>query len=169
MSRLYFLLPDLAMTKKVVNELILKRIGDHNIHVLANENTDIGNLPEASLLQKSDFIPSIEKGLAIGGVAGVIAGIAAVVMPPTGLALGGGTVLVCCLFGAVIGAWIAGIIGAGVHNVQIQQFDPLIEKGEILLMVDVLKTQTASISKMVHHLHPKVRMADTESQVAAFM
>jgi len=76
------------MAKNVVNELLLERVDDHHIHVLANDKTDLGNLPEASLLQKSDFIPSVERGLAIGGITGILAGIAAVNFPPAGLALG---------------------------------------------------------------------------------
>jgi hypothetical protein len=64
MRRLYFLLPSLSMTNQVVDELLLKRIDDHHIHVVAKEGIPLGDLPEANLLQKSDFIPAVERGLA---------------------------------------------------------------------------------------------------------
>jgi len=168
MRRLYFLLPNLAMTKSVVNELLLERIDDHHIHVLANDHTDIGNLPEASLLQKSDFIPSVERGLAIGGITGVIAGIAAVSYPPAGLALGGSAILISSLVGAIMGAWASSMIGVNVKNTQIEQFDSAIEQGEILLMVDVPKPKTETINALVHRLHPKAQLAGTEPQIPAF-
>ena len=78
MRRLYFMLPSVETTTQMVDELLLKRIDEQHIHVLAREGTSLGSLPEASLLQKSDFIPAVERGLAVGGITGVFAGIAAV-------------------------------------------------------------------------------------------
>ena len=63
MRRLYFMLPDKEITNTVVDELLLKRIDDHHIHVVAKEGTPMGDLPEANLLQKSDFIPAVERDL----------------------------------------------------------------------------------------------------------
>ena len=57
MRRLYFLLPNLSATHKVVDELLLARVTEKQIHVIAREGTELGDLPEASLIQKSDFIP----------------------------------------------------------------------------------------------------------------
>ena len=37
--RLYFMLPNLAVTKAVVNALLLEHIDDHHMHVLANDHT----------------------------------------------------------------------------------------------------------------------------------
>ena len=130
----------------------------------------IDNLPEASLLQKSDLIPAVERGLAIGGITGALAGIAAVVYPPTGLAPGGGTILIIRVSGAVIGAWVAGMIGVDVRNTQILRFQSQtqIDQGEILLMVDVAKAKTQTINQLVHRLHPQAQIAGTEPQIPAF-
>lgn len=106
MQRLYFLPPSLSVTNKVVDELLLKRIDDHHIHVIAKEGTQLGELPEANLLQKSDFIPAVERGLAVGGVTGMLAGLAAITFPPGDMVLGGGTILATSLAGAGIGAWV---------------------------------------------------------------
>ena len=77
MRRLYFLLPDLDVTHKVVDELLLARIEERHIHVIAKEGVALEDLPEASLLQKSDFVPAVERGLALGGATGALAGLAA--------------------------------------------------------------------------------------------
>jgi len=168
MRRLYFLLPDISTTRKIVNELLINHIEEHHIHVLAKDGTDLCDLPEASLLQKSDFIPAIERGLAIGGITGMIASIAVVSFTSEDLALGGGTILLASLFGAIMGAWVSSMIGVDVRNTQIEQFDPQIEKGEILLMVDVAKTRVVTINEMVHRLQPKAQLAGTEPQIPAF-
>lgn len=168
MRRLYFMVPDLDTANTVVDELLLKRVDEHHIHVVAKEGTPMGDLPEANLLQKSDFIPAMERGLAVGGITGVLAGIAAVTFPPAGLVLGGGAILGTSLAGAGIGAWISGMIGMDVPNSQIGKFEEAIEKGEVLMMVDIPKTRVEEIEALVQQHHPDADMGGTEPHIPAF-
>ena len=82
MRRIYFLVPDLDSAHKVTEELLLARIEERHIHVIAKEGVELGDLPEATLLQTSDVIPAVERGLAVGGATGLLAGVAAVTFPP---------------------------------------------------------------------------------------
>jgi hypothetical protein len=168
MRRLYFMLPDIVTAKTVVDELLLKRIDDHHIHVVAKEGVELGDLPEASLLQKSDFIPALERGLALGGITGALAGIAAVTFPPAGLVLGGGAILGTSLAGAGMGAWMSGMIGVDVPNTQIDKFETAISEGEILMMVDIDKERVAEIEALVQKHHPEADMGGTEPHIPAF-
>ena len=168
MRRLYFMVPSVDTAKTVVDELLLKRVDEHHIHVVAKEGTPMGDLPEANLLQKSDFIPAMERGLAVGGITGVLAGIAAVTFPPAGLVLGGGAILGTSLAGAGIGAWISGMIGMDVPNTHIQKFEDAIEKGEVLMMVDIPKTRVEEIEALVQQHHPDADMGGTEPHIPAF-
>lgn len=168
MRRLYFMVPDVDTANTVVDELLLKRVDDHHIHVVAKEGTPMGDLPEANLLQKSDFIPAMERGLAVGGITGVLAGIAAVTFPPAGLVLGGGAILGTSLAGAGIGAWISGMIGMDVPNSQIEKFEAAIENGEVLMMIDVPKTRVEEIEALIQQHHPDADMGGTEPHIPAF-
>jgi len=168
MRRLYFMLPDLDTANTVVDELLLKRVDEHHIHVVAKEGTPMGDLPEANLLQKSDFIPAMERGLAVGGITGVLAGIAAVTFPPAGLVLGGGAILGTSLAGAGIGAWISGMIGMDVPNTKIEKFEGAIEKGEVLMMIDIPKTRVEEIEALIQQHHPDADMGGTEPHIPAF-
>jgi len=168
MRRLYFMVPDIDTANTVVDELLLKRVDDHHIHVVAKEGTPMGDLPEANLLQKSDFIPAMERGLAVGGMTGVLAGIAAVTFPPAGLILGGGAILGTSLAGAGIGAWISGMIGMDVPNTQIEKFEAAIENGEVLMMIDVPKTRVEEIEALIQQHHPDADMGGTEPHIPAF-
>jgi len=168
MRRLYFMLPDIDTAKTVVDELLLKRIDDHHIHVVAKEGAELGDLPEASLLQKSDFIPALERGLALGGITGALAGIAAVTFPPAGLVLGGGAILGTSLAGAGMGAWMSGMIGLDVPNSQIDRFEAAIKQGEILMMVDIDKARVEEIETLVQQHHPEADMGGTEPHIPAF-
>jgi hypothetical protein len=168
MRRIYFLVPDLETANRVTDELLLARIEERHIHVIAREGTELGDLPKASLLQTSDVIPAVERGLAVGGVTGVLAGVAAVTFPPAGLVLGGGAILATALVGSGLGAWISSMIGVDVPNTQIKQFEAAIAQGELLFLVDVPKQRVEVIEAMVRDLHPEADVAGTEPHIPAF-
>ena len=92
MRRLYFLMPDITSTHNLVNELLLSHVEERHIHVIAKEGTPMEELPEASFLQSSDFVPAIERGLTLGAITGVLCGLVAMTLPPAGLVIGGGAV-----------------------------------------------------------------------------
>ncbi len=54
--RLYFILPDVEISRKVEDDLLLARITEHQMHFLGKRGTDMQDLPEASQIQKTDII-----------------------------------------------------------------------------------------------------------------
>ncbi|MCB1866462.1 MAG: DUF1269 domain-containing protein [Chromatiales bacterium] len=168
MRRLYFLLPNTGTARQVVRELLLARVEERHIHVVARDGTAMEDLPEANLLQKSDFIHGVEQGLAVGGATGVLAGLIAVTFPPAGLALGGGAVLATALAGAGIGAWVSGMIGTDIPNSRLREFESAIEDGHILMMVDIPKARVDEVSRMVREHHPEADVHGTEPAIPAF-
>lgn len=111
--RIYFLLPNVESAKAIVDELLLARIEERHIHIVAREGTPLGDLPEAGAAQSSDLIPAMEKGAIAGGITGVLAGVLAVTFPPAGLVLGGGALLGFTAFTTGFGTWMAGMVGVG--------------------------------------------------------
>ena len=166
--RIYFLLPSVGNARQVVNELLLARIDDHHIHVMAREGTTLGDLPQANLLQRSDFIHGVEIGLSVGGATGIVAGLIAVAFPPQGIVLGGWTMLVMALAGALIGAWVAGMIGTDIPNSQLREFTTAVADGQILMMVDVPKSKVAKVTEMIRKHHPEADMHGVEPTIPAF-
>ena len=166
--RLYFLLPNVARARQVVDELLLARIDDHHIHVMAREGIALGDLPRANLLQRSDFVHGIEIGLSVGGATGIVAGLIAVAFPPEGVVLGGWTLLVTALAGALIGAWAAGMIGTDIPNSQLKHFATAVAAGQILILVDVPKGQVKSVTNMIRRHHPEADMHGIEPNIPAF-
>lgn len=166
MRRLYFLLPDLTVTHKVVDELLLGHIPEKHIHVIAREGTRLGDLPEATLIQKSDFVPAMERGLALGGATGVIAGLIAVAIP--GVVVAGGALLAMGVVGAGMGAWLGGMIGMDVENSQVRKFESAIQDGHILMLVDVPKGDVDKVQASIREHHPDVVFEGTEPTIPAF-
>jgi len=164
--RLYFLLPDVSSTRQVVNELLLTRIDSRRLHVIAKDESLIEGLPEANLLQKSDVIHGLEMGLIVGGLTGALGGIIASQLS-TVLA-GGALVLISSLAGAFVGAWVAGMIGTSVRNSQIASYQPAIDNGEILLMVDTNRNRVSEIISMIKRRHPEAHGQRVEPTIPAF-
>jgi len=167
MRRLYFLVEDIDCVRKVVEELLLARIDEHHIHVIAKEGVALEELPEASLLQKSDFIPAVQRGIAIGGATGILAGLVAIALPG-GLVLGGGALLATSLLGVGVGAWLSGMIGMDAPNTRLKQFEGAIEKGEFLLLVDVPKERVGEIEALIKEHYDKAEIEGTEPTIPAF-
>lgn len=167
MKRIYFLIPDVGITKKIVDELLLARVDERHIHVLAKRGTPMENLPEATHLQKTDFIPALEQGLTLGGFTGLMAGLVAVAVPG-GPVLAGGAILATSLAGAGFGALMSSMIGSSVGNRQIQQFSEAIENGEFLMMIDISKERVEEIEQIVKKNHPEAMCEGTEPTIPAF-
>lgn len=162
MRRIYFLVPSMNITHKIVDELLLARIEERHIHVLAKRDTPIENLPEATFLQKTDFIPALEEGIALGGASGILAGLVALALP-TGLVLGGGAVLAIGLAGAGVGALMSSLVGISIGSRRIEQFQEAMEQGEVLLMADVPRDRVEEIETIIKKHHPRVECEGTDT------
>ncbi len=167
MKRIYFLVPNLEITKKIVDDLLLSRIEERHLHVVAKRGTPLEDLPEATFMQKSDFIPALEQGMALGGLTGILMGLVAMALPG-GLVLGGGAVLASSLAGAGIGAFASSMVGSSIGNRQIEQFAEAIEKGEFLMMVDVPRDRVEEIEQLVKKHHPEAECEGTEPTIPPF-
>ncbi|MBX3617433.1 DUF1269 domain-containing protein [Nitrosomonas sp.] len=168
MRRVYFLAPDITTTKKIVADLSLAKIEEKHIHVIAKRGTPLEDLPEANLLQKSDFIPAVEQGLAVGGATGLLAGLVAIALPPASTVIAGGVLLATTLAGAGVGSWLSGMIGMNVGNRRIKEFEDAIEAGELLVLVDVSADRVTEIESRIKQHLPQVEVEQTEPRVPAF-
>lgn len=168
MKRLYFLVPSTATARKIVDELLLARIEERRIHIVAKEGVPLGHLPEAGLPEKTDFFPGLQRGVIAGGITGILAGLVAVTFPPAGLTLGGGALLAIALAGSGFGAWFAGMIGTDVANSRHNRFRDALEKGELLMLVDVPRDRVDEIQAVVKKHHRSAEIEGVEPTIPAF-
>ncbi len=165
--RLYFVLPNVESARRTENELLLARIEESHIHFLAREDVELGRLPSASVVQRSDLLHAMIIGLIAGGMTGAAAG-AVIYFAPAETGLGIGIILVVALVGAVLGTWVSGMIGISVPNTQLRLFEPAVEAGQILMMVDVPKARVAEITELIHATHPEAADGGMEMDKPAF-
>ncbi len=168
MRRLYFLVPNVDSAKDIVKELLLNHVPEDKIHVIAREGTPLEDLPQGGIRHRTDLIPSLERGAAIGGATGALAGLAAIALPGLGLVLGGGAILALTAGGAGVGAWASSLQGISTPNSQLEPFWDKIQQGELLMMIDVPKDRVDEIDRMVKKHHPEAEIAGTEPDVPFF-
>lgn len=162
MQRLYFMAPNVNSAKEVVNELLLARIDERHIHVIARDDTPMEDLPSASLFQRTDLAHAIEQGLALGGATGALAGLVAIAFPG-GLILGGGAVLLATtLAGAGIGAWSATFRALNIPNTHLRQFEKDIQAGCLLMLVDVPSERADEIRTLIQRTRTDVHDRGSE-------
>ena len=166
--RLYFLLPDIKSAKAVFRKLLLARIEDRHVYFMAKEGVALNDLPEATMLQKSDELHGLALVLVVGGATGALAGVVALMFPPSGLAMGLGVILAMSVIGAIVGIWVSGMIASDVPNTRLKPFVKEIERGKILMMVDIPKDQVEEISDMISENQPGATARGRDPTIPAF-
>lgn len=166
--RLYWVLPDVESARKAADDLLLARVGDQHMHFLARRGTDLGDLNEASILQKSDVRHAATVGVLLGALIGALAGWAMTAYPMERLHFGGGGFLLMTLFGAGFGFFASTLVGSSVPNSSLRQFAPEIEAGRILLMVDVPLHQVDRVQAYFVERHPEAAWRGVDPAVPAF-
>lgn len=164
MKRLYFLIPDVECTKKVVMELKEQGIEDRDIHVVgtAHHEMEEAHIHEASALQTSDVIHSMQVGAMSGIIIGALTGLFIMSMQPAGLDFGYAIVLGLGIFGALFGAWVSSMIGISVPSPIVQKYQDEIDKGHLLMMVDVKVTVANEMIEAIKSHHPEVEVKETK-------
>jgi hypothetical protein len=153
--RLYFVLPDVDSARRTADDLLLARVEDRHMHFLARRGTDLGGLREAGYLIKTDLLHGVGVGLGLGALGGALLAGLMLFFPIQGAQPHPGMSFVVVLVGAVLGAWVASMVGSAVPNSRLSRFQPDIEAGKVLLMVDVPYGAVDSIREVVSARHPE--------------
>ncbi len=167
--RLYWMLPDVASARRMVDDMLLARVEERHLHFVAREGTDMTGLHPANVLQTSDLIRAAELGLVVGTITGAVAGaLAAFFFPIVGDDPQPGLIGVFAIAGGLFGAWSASLVGSSVPSRRLARFQPLIERGQILLMVDVPRRRVEAIEARLQAQHPEASLQGMEPNIPAF-
>ncbi|WP_168798714.1 MULTISPECIES: DUF1269 domain-containing protein [Oxalobacteraceae] len=166
--RIYFMLPDVPSARALLDELLLARIEERYMHFCAKDGTPLPDMPEANFLQKTDLVHGAESGMLVGGAIGLIGGALLVLFPPEGVRLQMIAVLVAGIVGALFGAWASGMVAAAIPNSRLKAFQAGMERGQVLLMIDVPNQRVTEIENLVEKRHPEARFGGMEPHIPAF-
>jgi hypothetical protein len=153
--RLYFLLPDVESARSTANDLLLARVEDRHMRFLARRGTDLAELHEAGYLIKTDLVHGAGVGLGLGALGGAVLGALIVFYPIEGTEPHPLWFFAAVLVGALLGAWVASMVGASVPNSKLARFQVDIDAGRILLMVDAPYAEVDTVRRIVTVRHPE--------------
>lgn len=163
MQRLYYLADDMDAASHLSTDLISHGVQRHQLHLVANREAELWrrNLPAANPLHTTDVVPASEGGL----LAGLSLGIVACVLVYTnrwlisadGLAYVGLLIFCTCL-----GTWLGGFVGLSLRHYKLVAFQPALDQGRVLVMVDVDQDRAADIARFMSH-HPDAQPAGHSS------
>ena len=168
MRRLYFLVPDPSIGKAVVDELLLAHVEWRHIHVAAKRGTPLGELPEASFWQESDIVPAMLRAVPMGGGAGILCGLVAMVIEPHLVLAGGAVLLASSLAGVGLGTFLGGMVGINIGSTRLKAYEEAIERGQLLVIADVARDQVDAISERIRKVNAGIVPEGTEPSVPAF-
>jgi len=159
--RLYVLIPDVGTCRALVDELEEAGVPERRLHVIGSLQYDLGDLPTANALQKSDVAIGLEWGVILGALAGLLGAYLVHSFPAAGAVVGQDVTLIYVLFGflgAVFGAIVLGLIAKGIPNHALRGVRQAIDRGELLVMADVPQHRVPSVKSAIQAHHPEARI-----------
>ena len=166
--RLYYVMPDLASARRMMDDLLLARVEERHIHCLGKRGAPMEGLHEASVLQKTDIVHGAQVGLLLGALLGCIVGGAVVWYFPVAGIWQTVTVLAATIIGALFGVWVSSMVGSSVPNSRLASFHQAIEEGKILVMADVPEHKVEEIKRQLGPRHPEAQDRGLDPHIPAF-
>ena len=154
-TRLYFLVPDEESAKDVTEAIRDRDIDDEHIYAVANRDKYplSQDIPEAGITETSNVTNAVGRGAAIGGTAGIFAGLTAATLTPLGLIAAGGAIAGLGVAGVAAGTWTSAMIGVSVPNSDLNAFQEEVDDGKILMLTDVDDEKTDDIKNGILAAH----------------
>jgi hypothetical protein len=167
--RLYYLLPDLPAARATMNDLLLARIEARHIRFLSGGQSLPPDLPGASLMQSTDVVRGAEMGMALGAALGLLAGVGLLYyFDIDGAGMKAAFMVAATLAGMLFGAWASSMQGASLPNSRLAAFDDELQKGRILLMVDVPSGRLDELEVLLAQRHPEMHFRGEEAHIPTF-
>jgi hypothetical protein len=168
MRRIYFLVPDISMAKRIVDDLLLARIEeplpsrDRKTRHTARRSTGGEPATKVRLRASNAAQPCYGRGgrHACGARRRSVSGSA--------VCNRRGVLLATSLTGAGVGAWPGGMVEMNAGNTRLLQFADAIEGGALLLMADVPHDRVNQIEERVKAHLPEVQITGTKPTIPPF-
>lgn len=129
-----FSTPDLDTAQAVMNVARNAGVDDNDILLVARSDIELEEIPNDRKEADTDLLPAALRGAGYGGAAGLLAGLAAVVVTPIGLTLAGAAA--AAVAGALVGSWASALVGSSLPDPIRRKFDAEIQAGRILVVLD---------------------------------
>jgi hypothetical protein len=157
MKRYIYAFDSSDAARAAVRQLLVRGLDEERISLIARHDIQLEKIPDRYLDARTDFVPALARGAAVGGTTGVFAGLVAMAIPPLGIAMGGTALLAFLAGGALLGAWSSALVGSSVPDPVRRTFEDEIAAGRTLLVIDAARADADYIAGLMegvsdHHL-----------------
>lgn len=157
MKSLYFRVPTVENATSIVQELAKNGIPERQVTVVGKDHFHLrmAHLREAGILQTTDLLHALFRGIAVGALAGLVAGVLIWLFPFEGFNIDWKWVLGLILLGAAFGAWGSSLVGISIPNPIIEQCERAIAMGEFILFIHIPEAREKEIITLIKGHHPE--------------
>lgn len=163
---IYFLFHDEKAVRSIIEELESKLgLEDYQLHAVTAEDHGLVEMPGATVHKKSPAAARLERQLWYLSIT-----IFVIALIAFALSLLAASWVLAVLFGLlVVGAQLSGYLFVNrIPNAQLDRFRTGLEKGDIVLMVDVPRKDVALVRNFVYNRHPDSRTNISNWHIGAF-
>jgi hypothetical protein len=108
-------------------------------------------------------------GMALGAALGLLAGVALLYYFDINSAgMKAAFIVAAALAGMLFGTWASSMQGASLPNTRLAAFDDELQKGSILLMVDVPSGRVDELEVLLAQRHPEMHFRGEEAHIPTF-
>ena len=160
MKCLYYLSPNLDISKHVSDDLHESGVIDWYIHVISKDESGLNqkHIHSSNYLETLDLFRGSTVGGVIGFVISLIVVALAVQFEPFGFPLSNTIYFIMIAFLTLFGIWEGGLYGIDSENKKIQPFHDEIEAGKFLVLVYAAKEEENKIREMMKEKHSESRL-----------
>jgi hypothetical protein len=157
--RLFFILPDIVSAHAMMDKLLLARVDANHIHFLARPNMPMGDLPEATISERTDLIEGWEIGMRLGALVGFIAGLISISIPawwytkPLPIFT---TLLICTILGILCGGIWTALLATSIPNARLKPFENQIAQGKVLMIVHAPFHRIQQLQQLILDEHSEI-------------
>ena len=153
-SKLIFTVPNVDTCEGAVDLLRKEGIAEDAISIIGNSSKDLSTLPDGGTLE-NDSVPGLQRGATIGGAVGLLGGLSAITIAP-GLVVAGAAIALATAGGASVGALGAALTGGSVPNSRLRDYEELISRGKLLMVVEVDEGNRLHTEKLLTTDFPEI-------------
>ena len=133
--------------EKAINELKEKGFGDNEVSIVAKEDETGGSGGGLTMDQSTDMSGGTVTGGAIGGTAGVLAGLGALAIPGIGPIVAIGPIA-AGLTGAVAGGLVGNLVDLGIPEDRSKFYENRVKQGKVLAIVEANDDQVEDVRQL---------------------
>jgi hypothetical protein len=166
MSRFYILVPDIKKIRQFIKTLKKQGIPREAVRfVHPRDHLELNQVLDASVFETSDVFSALIRGSMIGGIAGLIAGILTKDFFFGYLVVDKFSLMIAfSVFGMAFGAWASSLIGVSVVNASLKEFERALDKGQVMIQVDVKQEKERALLDKIKLNYPEITVQDAEAK-----